>query len=61
MAAVLFPTEHLNDQHLVIDLIYNPKETVFLKKSKEQGAVILNGQVMLHQQAEKAWEIWNRK
>lgn len=54
-----FPTEFLTDRNLVIDLIYNPKETRLLKKSKEKGAKTLNGLTMLHQQAEKAWEIWN--
>jgi shikimate dehydrogenase len=54
-----FPFEYLSHDHLVIDLIYNPKYTVFLKKSKEFGATILNGESMLQQQALKAWEIWN--
>lgn len=54
-----FPFEYLSQDHLVVDLIYNPKQTVFLKKSKEFGATILNGESMLHQQALKAWEIWN--
>jgi len=53
------PTEYLTSKHLVIDLIYNPKETKLLTLAKEQGAWILNGQTMLHQQAEKAWEIWS--
>ena len=54
-----FPFEHLSHEHLVIDLMYNPKQAVFLKKSKEFGATILNGESMLQQQALKAWEIWN--
>lgn len=54
-----FPFEYLTKEHLVVDLIYNPIETLFLKKSKEFGATILNGETMLHQQALKAWEIWN--
>ncbi|MBN4071385.1 shikimate dehydrogenase [Crocinitomix catalasitica] len=58
-AEILFPYEYLSPDHLCIDLIYNPKETVFLRKSKEHGAAVLNGESMLHQQAEKAWEIWN--
>lgn len=55
------PYEFLNDQHLLIDLIYNPEETLFLKKGKEQGAWTMNGMTMLHQQAEASWKIWNRK
>jgi len=56
-----FPTEFLNDKNLVIDLIYNPKETVLLKKAKAQNSWTLNGLTMLHQQAEKSWLIWNKK
>lgn len=56
---VNIPYQALNDKNLVIDLIYNPLETEFLKKAKAQGAWTLNGLTMLHQQAEKAWEIWN--
>ncbi len=58
---ISFPYDHLSPDHLCIDLIYKPKETVFLRKSRESGAVVLNGESMLHQQAEKAWEIWNSK
>lgn len=54
------PYEFLNESHLLFDLIYNPEETVFLRKAKEQGAVIANGLKMLELQAEKSWEIWNK-
>ncbi|MDB4710965.1 shikimate dehydrogenase [Flavobacteriales bacterium] len=53
-----FPYEYLTSNHLVIDLIYNPKETLFLKRSKLNGAQILNGEKMLINQALKSWEIW---
>ena len=53
------PFQFANSEHLFIDLIYNPEETLFLRKAKEQGATILNGKVMLQQQAEKSWQIWN--
>ena len=43
----------------LFDLIYNPSETIFLKKGKEKGAIIKNGLEMLELQAEKSWEIWN--
>ncbi|MCD9855392.1 shikimate dehydrogenase [Epilithonimonas sp. JDS] len=55
---VPFPYDAISDQHYVIDLIYNPSETAFLRKSAEKGATTLNGFYMLEQQAEKAWEIW---
>lgn len=54
-----FPFGGITEEHFVIDLIYNPPQTAFLKKAKNQGAKIINGQLMLEQQAEKAWEIWN--
>lgn len=56
-----FPTQYLGDKNLVIDLIYNPKETIFLKKAKAKNSWTLNGLTMLHQQAEKSWLIWNEK
>jgi len=49
----------LTKDHLVVDLIYNPIKTKFLQLAEENGATILNGQSMLHQQALKAWSIWN--
>ena len=57
--SVEFPFDALSDRHYVIDLIYNPSETAFLRRSAEKGAKTLNGFYMLEQQAEKAWEIWN--
>lgn len=56
--SVPFPFDAITDQHYVIDLIYNPSETAFLRRSAEKGATTLNGFYMLEQQAEKAWEIW---
>lgn len=53
------PFEHLSEHHLAIDLIYNPKKTLFLTKAEKNGATILNGASMLKEQALKSWEIWN--
>ena len=53
------PTSSIGSKHFVIDLIYNPSETLLLKTSKNQGALILNGLSMLKIQAERSWEIWN--
>lgn len=53
------PYHAINKNHLVIDLIYNPDETRFLKKAKQNNAQILNGYSMLVNQALKAWDIWN--
>lgn len=57
---VKFPFHALNEKHTVIDLIYNPEETAFLRKASEQKAMVMNGLLMLEKQAEKAWEIWNK-
>lgn len=49
----------LTQNHTLIDLIYNPEETQFLKKGKAKGAQICNGMPMLISQAEASWKIWN--
>ena len=56
----LIPYAYFTKNHIAYDLIYNPAETQFLKKAKEQGAQVKNGLDMLIFQAEKAWEIWNK-
>ncbi len=53
------PYEFLSKRHLLFDVVYNPAETLFMKKGKEQGATVLNGEEMLIGQAEEAWRIWN--
>jgi shikimate dehydrogenase len=53
------PYQYLNERHLLFDLIYNPEETMFLKKGKERGAITKNGYEMLLLQAEEAWKIWS--
>lgn len=50
--------EGLGPDHLVVDLIYNPTETAFLRTASELGARTLGGQSMLELQAEAAWSIW---
>jgi shikimate dehydrogenase len=48
----------LSSNHFCIDLIYNPQETSFMKKSKNRGAFVMNGMKMLEFQAELSYEIW---
>ena len=55
------PYEALTENHLLFDLVYNPEETLFLKRGAEQGATTKNGLEMLHLQALASWEIWNEK
>lgn len=42
----------------VVDLIYNPAETLLLQRAKRQGCRTCNGQYMLVAQAVKAEELW---
>ena len=57
--APAIPYGGITPQHHLYDLIYNPGETLFLTKGKQQGASIQNGLEMLHIQAEESWKIWN--
>ncbi len=43
---------------LVCDLIYNPGETMLLKKAKEHGLPVMNGMGMLLYQGVIAFELW---
>ena len=42
------------------DVIYNPRETIFLKKAKEQGNIAENGIMMFVYQAHQAFTIWHK-
>lgn len=42
----------------VVDLIYNPRETLLLRYGREGGATVLNGMHMLVAQAVASEEIW---
>ena len=53
------PYAYLGSQHLLYDLIYNPKKSAFLLEGENRGCTIKNGLEMLELQAEKSWEIWN--
>ncbi len=53
------PYQSITSDHVCFDLVYNPEETLFLKKAKSQGAKTKNGLEMLYLQAIRAWEIWN--
>lgn len=53
------PYDSIDDSFLLCDLIYNPEETLFLRKGKEKDATVKNGLEMLLLQAEEGWNIWN--
>ena len=45
----------------VFDVIYNPEETLFLKKAKAAGCRTLNGLNMLLYQGAASFELWTGK
>ena len=49
---------HINAEHLLYDLIYNPEVTAFMQMGKDKGAIVLNGYQMLVEQAEASWSLW---
>ncbi|MDC0616250.1 shikimate dehydrogenase [Candidatus Pelagibacter sp.] len=51
--------ENISQNKFFYDVIYNPKETNFLRRSKEFGAQIENGKMMFIYQAQKAFFIWH--
>ena len=53
------PYPMLSDRHLLYDVVYNPEETLFLRKGAEQGAATKSGYEMWYLQALASWEIWN--
>ena len=53
------PYKSITENHILYDLIYNPKRTKFLRQGFQKGATTINGSEMLRLQAEKSWEIWN--
>lgn len=52
------PYQYLTSDHVLFDLIYNPRETEFMKRGFAKGARVSNGLKMLEHQAKKAWSIW---
>lgn len=53
-----FSVQGISDRALVVDIIFNPRDTVFLKDAKKQGCRTLNGLGMLLYQGAYAWEFW---
>lgn len=58
--APLIPYEALDSHHLLFDCIYNPAETLFLSRGRQQGTRLLNGQNMFVAQADHAYMIYRR-
>jgi len=57
----LLPYEAMDSRTILYDLIYNPDETMFMKRGAEYGANVKNGLEMLLLQAFASWEFWHEK
>ena len=51
--------KNISQNKFFYDVIYNPKETSFLRKAKKFGAHTENGKMMFVYQAQKAFFIWH--
>lgn len=54
------PYQAIGQNHFIFDLVYNPKETLFMKNAHKNGAQTINGLTMLFSQAEASWQLWNK-
>lgn len=57
----LLPYEAMDSRTILYDLIYNPDETMFMKRGAQYGANVKNGLEMLLLQAFASWEFWHEK
>ena len=51
--------KNINKEKLFYDVIYNPKETNFLKTGKSLGCSVSNGKMMFIYQAFEAFRLWH--
>jgi len=52
------PYPALTQNHVFIDLIYNPEETLFLIEGNKRNALTINGLTMFEAQAEENWKLF---
>lgn len=50
----------IDNYNILVDIIYNPEETLFMKIGKEKNKIVIGGLLMLIGQAVKAEEIWQK-
>ena len=55
------PYKSMDSHTLLYDLIYNPDETLFMRRGRLNGATLKNGLEMLLLQAFATWDFWNGK
>ena len=51
---------NINKEKLFYDVIYNPKETNFLRTGKKLGCQVSNGKMMFIYQAFEAFKLWHK-
>ena len=54
------PTEIIDSNSIVYDIVYKPVNTDLIMKAKKNGATVIYGYEMLLAQAERAFEIWHK-
>jgi len=54
-------TDKINHNHVVMDIIYNPLDTILLKEAKKNGAKIIHGTEMLINQGIESFKIFTDK
>jgi len=54
------PYNLINDKSIFFNLVYNPEETLFIKKGKKIGCRTINGYQMLKLQADESWNLWQK-
>ena len=52
--------KNINKEKLFYDVIYNPKETNFLRTGKSLGCQVSNGKMMFIYQAFEAFKLWHK-
>lgn len=52
------PYEDLNSDNICFDCVYNPENTLFLKRASLNGSTVISGKQMFKVQANEAWKIW---
>lgn len=55
------PYEAMDNKNILYDLIYNPDQTLFMKKGAQRGATVKNGLEMLLLQAFASWSFWQNR
>ncbi|MDO4159728.1 MAG: shikimate dehydrogenase [Prevotellaceae bacterium] len=55
------PYDAIGSKNIIYDLIYNPDQTLFMKKAAQHGATVKNGLEMLLLQAFASWNFWSER